>query len=189
MTLSDLTVGYALCGSFCTFEKAIAQMRALKEQGATVLPIMSENACNTDTRFGRASDIVWEIEDICGRKIIKSIVEAEPIGPKKMCDIIVVAPCTGNTLAKWANAITDTSVTMACKSHLRIGRPVLLCLATNDGLGATAKNIGAMINTKNIYFVPFSQDDYDKKPKSLVAHFEMIPESVLAAMEGKQLKL
>ena len=108
MILSDLTVGYALCGSFCTFEKAIAQMRALKEQGATVLPIMSENACNTDTRFGRASDIVWEIEDICGRKIIKSIVEAEPIGPKKMCDIIVVAPCTGNTLAKLANAITDT---------------------------------------------------------------------------------
>lgn len=106
-----------------------------------------------------------------------------------MCDIIVVAPCTGNTLAKLVNAITDTSVTMACKSHLRIGRPVLLCLATNDGLGATAKNIGAMINTKNIYFVPFSQDDYDKKPKSLVAHFEMIPESVLAAMEGKQLKL
>lgn len=182
------TIGYALCGSFCTFEKSINQMRALADAGYPLVPIMSYNAYSTDTRFGKADDFVWEIEDICNRKVIKSIVEAEPIGPKKMLDLLLVSPCTGNTLAKLANAITDTPVTMAAKSHLRIGRPLLLALATNDGLGGSAQNIGKLLNNKHVYFVPFSQDDPVKKPNSLVAHFDQIPAAIEAALDGRQLQ-
>ena len=148
--MDKLTFGFAMCGSFCTFSKAIEQMRFLAEQGYRILPIMSQNAYSTDTRFGKADDFVWEIEDICNHKVIKNIVEAEPIGPKKMVDLMIVAPCTGNTLAKLANGVTDTSVTMAVKSNLRISRPVLLTVATNDALSASAQNIGKLMNTKNI---------------------------------------
>ena len=186
--MKSITIGYAMCGSFCTFSKSIEQARRLSEQGYRLLPIMSQNASSTDTRFGRAEDFIWELEDICGHKLLKTISDAEPIGPKKMCDLILVAPCTGNTLAKLANGITDTTVTMACKSHLCIGRPVLLAPATNDGLGASAQNIGRLLNTRHIYFVPFSQDDPEKKPNSLVAHFDRIPEAVEAALQNRQLQ-
>ena len=186
--MSSITFGYAVCGSFCTFDKAIEQLRNLVEAGYSILPIMSQNAYSTDTRFGRADDFVWEIEDICNKKIIKSIVEAEPIGPKKMVDLMIVAPCTGNTMAKLANGITDTTVTMAVKSTLRTGRPVLLAPATNDALSASAQNIGKLLNNKNIYFVPMKQDDPAKKPASVVADFSLILPAALAALDGKQLQ-
>ncbi len=180
------SIGFAMCGSFCTFSRAIPQMERLVETGYSVIPIMSETAYSTDTRFGKAADFADKIEKLTGREIIHTIGAAEPIGPKKLCDLIVVAPCTGNTLAKLSHGVTDTAVTMAVKSHLRIQRPVLLCAATNDGLGATAQNLGRLLNTKNIFFVPMSQDDYVNKPNSLVAHFELLPECVQQALEGVQ---
>ncbi|QEY35785.1 dipicolinate synthase subunit B [Caproiciproducens galactitolivorans] len=186
--MDSMRIGYALCGSFCTFSKAIEQMRGLAEAGYAILPIMSQNAASTDTRFGKADDFIWEIEDICGRKVLKTIVDTEPIGPKKMLDLLIVAPCTGNTLAKIANGITDTSVTMAVKSHLRIGRPVLLAPATNDALAASAQNIGRLLNCKNIYFVPMRQDDPENKPSSVVADFSLIPAAALCALEGRQMQ-
>ncbi len=186
--MTGKTVGFAMCGSFCTFQKAIEQMKNLKAMGYKILPIMSFNAYNTDTRFAKASDIIKSVEEITENRIICSIDSAEPIGPKKMCDIMLVAPCTGNTLAKLSNGITDTPVTMAVKSHLRINRPVLLSIATNDGLGASAVNIGRLMNTKNIFFVPFSQDDPEKKPNSLVAHFDLIGEALEKALEKTQLQ-
>ncbi len=186
--MTEKTVGFALCGSFCTFSKAIKEMKKLVSSGYKVLPIMSGNAYSTDTRFGKSEDIISEIEGITGNKIIHTIEAAEPIGPKKMCDLLIVAPCTGNTLAKLSNGITDTSVTMAVKSHLRILRPVLLSIATNDGLGASAQNIGRLLNTKNIYFVPFGQDEPFKKPKSLVSDFTELVRSAEMAFEGIQLQ-
>ena len=157
--MREITLGFAMCGSFCTFEAAMDQLRGLVKAGYQVIPIMSQNAYGTDTRFGRACDFVWEAEDICGRKVIHSIVGAEPLGPKNMVDALVIAPCTGNTLAKLACGVTDTPVTMAAKSCLRIGLPVVLCPATNDALAASAQNIGRLLNTKNVYFVPMRQDD------------------------------
>ncbi len=179
-------IGFAMCGSFCTFSRAIAQIKRLKDEGYNVIPIMSETAYSTDTRFGTAVEFINKIESITGNKIISSITEAEPIGPKKMCDLIIAAPCTGNTIAKLSNGITDTAVAMAVKSHLRICRPVLICVSTNDALGASAKNIGGLLNTKNIYFVPMSQDDYINKPKSLVGNFEIIPECAAEVLKGVQ---
>jgi dipicolinate synthase subunit B len=181
-------LGFAMCGSFCTFRRVIDEMRHIAEEGYPILPIMSQNACQTDTRFGRASDFIWEVEDICGRKVIRTIVDAEPIGPKKMVDLMVVAPCTGNTLAKLANGITDTPVTMAVKSSLRIGLPVVLAPATNDALAASAQNIGRLLNVQNIYFVPMRQDNPEKKPFSLVADFTLILPAALAALERKQIQ-
>lgn len=184
--MTEATIGFALCGSFCTFSKVIEQMQTLKNKGYNILPIMSENAYNTDTRFGKAKEIVEQIEDISENKVIHTIKDAEPIGPKKMCDLLLIAPCTGNTLAKLSLGITDSPVTMAAKSHLRVLRPVLLSVATNDGLGASAQNIGRLLNTKNIYFVPLRQDDYIKKPNSLVSLFEYIPDCVEKALNGVQ---
>ncbi|MBQ3969744.1 MAG: dipicolinate synthase subunit B [Clostridia bacterium] len=186
--MKKVTIGFAMCGSYCTFAKALDQLEILVRQGYDIIPIMSENAYSIDTRFGKCKDIADRVEKITGKKIIHTIKEAEPIGPKKMCDLILIAPCTGNTLAKMTNGITDTCVTMAAKSHLRILRPVLVTLATNDALGATAKNIGFMLNRKNIYFVPLQQDDYEKKPNSLVADFTLIPKAVEYALEHKQLQ-
>lgn len=186
--MTEKTLGYALCGSFCTFSKTIPQIKELVTRGYKVLPIMSETAYSTDTRFGKAEEFVSEIEDVTGNKVIHTISGAEPIGPQKMCDLLIVAPCTGNTLAKLANSVTDTAVTMAVKSHLRIKRPVLLCIATNDGLGASAQNIGKLLNTKNVYFVPFGQDDPDSKPNSLVADFSLIPKSVRLALDKTQVQ-
>lgn len=186
--MRDFTLGFALCGSFCTFEKAFEQMRRTAAAGYQLLPIMSNNAYETDTRFGRAADFIWEAEDICGRKVVHTIPGAEPLGPKRMIDALVIAPCTGNTLAKLANGITDTPVTMAAKSCLRIGLPVVLCIATNDALAASAQNIGRLMNTKNVYFVPLRQDDPEQKPNSAVADFEQLIPAVEAALKGRQLQ-
>ena len=186
--MTKATIGFAMCGSFCTFSKAFEQMSALVSAGYDVIPIMSQNACSTDTRFGSAADMVKRAEDITGKRVLCTSVDTEPLGPKKLCDLLLIAPCTGNTLAKLSLGITDTSVTMAAKSHLRILRPVLLCVATNDALGASAQNIGRLMNTKNIYFVPMVQDDYVKKPNSLVADFSRIPECVAAALKGVQVE-
>lgn len=182
------TVGFALCGSFCTLDKAIEQMEMLKEQEYNILPIMSKITYETDTRFGKARDIREKIEDICQNKIIHEITKAEPIGPKKLLDILVIAPCTGNTLGKLANGITDTAVTMAAKAQLRNSRPVLIAPSTNDGLTASAKNIGLLMNNKNIYFVPYEQDDPVNKCNSVVAIFELLPKAISATLEGKQMQ-
>lgn len=186
--LSGLRIGYALTGSFCTFEKSLEQARILRDMGAELVPIMSHNACTISTRFGKAEDIVKRLEEICGKKVISSIDAAEPIGPKSMTDIMVVAPCTSNTAAKLAGSITDTPVTMAVKSHLRSGKPVLLAIASNDSLLGSAKNLGLLFNTKNYYFVPLIQDDCINKPASLVADFSMLPAAIEAAMKGIQLR-
>lgn len=181
-------IGYALTGSFCTFHRSIEQMKLLRSMGYELYPIMSDNAYTTDTRFGRAADIIDEIEKLAGKSVIHTIVTAEPIGPKGLCDMMVVAPCTGNTLSKIASGITDTPVTMAVKSQLRVNKPVLLCIATNDALGASAQNIGRLMNTKNIYIVPMRQDNPSEKPHSLVADFEKLSESISAAFSGEQLQ-
>lgn len=182
-----MRIGYCLTGSFCTFEKSIKAMTELVNKGYAVKAIMSENAYNTDTRFGKAEDIAKQIEIITGKSIIHSIVDAEPIGPKKMFDVLVVAPCTANTLGKLANGITDTSVTMAVKSHIRNSKPVVIGISTNDALGAAAKNIGTLMNYKNYYFVPFSMDDCDNKPKSMVCDFSQIEDTILLANEGREI--
>lgn len=184
----DKTIGFAMCGSFCTLSSVIEEINNLKKLNYNIIPIMSENAYSTDTRFGRAEDINNKVEKICGHKIIHSINMAEPIGPKKLMDILVIAPCTGNTLAKLANGITDTAVTMAAKSHLRNKRPILIAVSTNDGLGAAAKNIGQLLNYKNIYFVPFGQDDCTVKENSLIADFSKIPEAVNLTLKGIQIQ-
>ncbi len=186
--MNGLKIGYAVCGSFCTFSRAIPVMEQLAAEGARVTPVMSPTAYSTDTRFGRAEDFNRRIEAACGCSIIHTIDAAEPIGPKKLLDVLVIAPCTGNTLAKLALGVTDTPVTMAAKAHLRNGRPLVLAIATNDGLAASAKNIGALMNTRNVYFVPFGQDDPTGKPGSLIAHFELIPETIEAAMNGRQIQ-
>lgn len=181
------TIAFAMCGSFCTFENALKQLALLRGK-YEVLPVMSETAYSTDTRFGTAKDFQRRVEEICGRRIIHTIADAEPIGPKRLADTVVVMPCTGNTAAKIANAVTDTSVTMAVKSALRVSMPIVLALATNDALGASCKNIGALLNTKHIYFVPLGQDDPAKKPNSLVSHFELVPQTLEAAFRGEQLQ-
>lgn len=186
--LNGLRIGFAVTGSFCTFSKAFEQMKILKEAGAKILPIMSFNSSTTDTRFGKASDHIAAIEEICGVKPILTINESEPIGPKDLTDIVVIAPCTGNTLAKLSYSITDNAVTMAVKSHLRNARPVVVNVSTNDALAGSLKNIGYLMNMKNYYFVPFRQDDSCKKPTSLVGDFSLIPQTIVSAMKGKQIQ-
>ena len=188
MNLSGKTIGYGLTGSFCTFQKALGQLRLLKETGAEIIPIMSETACGTDTRFGSAAEFTQTIQDITGNQIIHTIKGAEPFGPKALLDLLIIAPCTGNTLAKTALGITDSAITMAYKAHLRNGRPVLIGVSTNDGLGNAAKNIGALLNSKHIYFIPFRQDDCINKPLSLVADFDLLIPAAEAALEEKQLQ-
>ena len=184
----DKTIGFAMCGSFCTLSRVIDEIVNLKKLNYDIVPIMSEITYNTDTRFGKAEDFISRVEGICRHSIIHTVAMAEPIGPKKMFDLLVIAPCTGNSLAKLANGITDTSVTMSAKSHLRNKRPVLIGISTNDGLGNSAKNIGQLLNYKNIYFIPYSQDDCEKKENSLVADFSLLPEAVSSALKGKQLQ-
>lgn len=184
----NLKVGYAMCGSFCTLKRAVEEIKVLKEKDFDIYPIMSPITYSTDTRFGKASDFISEVEEICGKKIISTVKEAEPIGPKGLLDVLVISPCTGNTLGKIANGITDSSVSMAAKAHLRNGRPLVLTIATNDALSASAKNIGSLMNTKNVYFVPFGQDDAFKKPTSLIANFSLIYDTVISALDGKQLQ-
>ncbi len=189
--MSDLKgrkIGFAVCGSFCTFSKAFAQLERLIAEGAEVTAIMSFNAASLDTRFGKAADHIAYLENVTGRKVIKTIEDAEPIGPKKMFDVLIIAPCTGNTMAKLAGGIIDTPVTMAAKSHIRNASPLIIAPSTNDGLAAAAKNIGALLNLKSVFFVPFGQDDAEKKPRSLSVDFEKIPEAVAAALNGVQLQ-
>lgn len=181
------TVGFAMCGSFCTLGKAMEQMERLR-RAYNILPVMSQNVYETDTRFGTAQDFIRRSEEISGRQVVHTIVGAEPIGPKGLVDVMVVCPCTGNTLSKLAGGITDTPVTMAVKSSLRIGIPVVLCVASNDSLGASGPNIMRLMNTKNVFFVPLKQDDPEKKPFSLVADFSLLPESIGAALEKRQLQ-
>lgn len=186
--MKNLKVGYAMCGSFCTLKRAVEEIKVLKEKDFDIYPIMSPITYSTDTRFGKAADFISEVEEICGKKIICTVKDAEPIGPKGLLDVLVISPCTGNTLGKIANGITDSSVSMAAKAHLRNGRPLVLTIATNDALSASAKNLGALMNTKNVYFVPFGQDDAFKKPTSLIADFSLIYDTVISALDGKQLQ-
>lgn len=181
-----MKIGYCLTGSFCTFKKSIAALEEIVSAGHSVTPIMSENAYSTDTRFGDANDIQNELINITGNSIIHTIKDAEPIGPKKMFDVLCVAPCTGNTLAKLSNGITDTCVTMAVKSHIRNARPVVIGVSTNDALGAAAKNIGILMNYKNYYFVPLGMDDCINKPKSMVCDFTKLLHTIELAYEGKE---
>lgn len=186
--MEHITLGYAFCGSFCTIKQSLEQLKALSLFDIEILPIMSEIVYRSDTRFGKAEDLIKDVENICKNKVIHSITSAEPIGPKNLLDIIIVAPCTGNTIAKIALGITDTPVTMAVKAHLRNNKPVVLGIATNDALGASAKNIGLLHNTKNIFFVPYRQDDAFSKNNSLVCDFSKIIETTQKALIGEQIQ-
>jgi len=182
-----MNIGFALCGSFCTYSKIFPIMEALANEH-TVIPIFSDNAYCTDSRFGTAEEHIRRTESICGHTVLHTISEVEPIGPKKLLDILVIAPCTGNTLAKLAHSIADTPVTMAAKSHLRNGGPVLVGVSTNDGLAGAAENIGKLLSRKNYYFVPFGQDDPIGKPTSIVADYTQISQAIDAAMRGNQIQ-
>ncbi len=186
--MNGLSVGFALCGSFCTFHKAIPCMQALADRGAAVVPILSETAYGTDTRFGTAADFRSRIETICGQRILHTLTDVEPIGPKKLLDLLIIAPCTGNTLGKLANGVTDSCVTLAAKAHLRNGRPLLLAVSTNDALGASAQNIGRLLTAKHMFFVPMGQDDPLHKTNSVVADFDRLVEAAEAALRGEQLQ-
>ena len=181
-------VGFALCGSFCTHQTVLKELEKLCGEYETVLPIVSPICQVTDTRFGTAKEFLARVEELTGHRAIRTIAEAEPIGPKKLLDILVIAPCTGNTLGKLAAGITDTPVTMATKAHLRNGRPVVLAVASNDGLSGAAKNLGELLVRKDYYFVPFGQDNALKKPSSLVADFSLIGETVRCALAGEQIQ-
>ena len=181
-------VGFAFCGSFCTYDRAMRALEQVKARFGDVTPIVSEASAATDTRFGPAHEFMREMERICDKRVIDTMVKAEPIGPQKLLDVLVICPCTGNTLAKLAGGITDSTVTLAAKAHLRNGRPLVLCPATNDALAASAKNIGALLDKKNVYFVPFRQDDPQGKPTSVVADFSLVPDAISAALEGRQLQ-
>lgn len=181
-------IGFAVCGSFCTLSFAIEQLYVLKELGYDITPIASDIVYNTDTRFGKATDFIDKMESICGKPCIHTVKDAEPIGPKALLDALIIAPCTGNTLGKLACGITDTSVTMAAKAHLRNERPLILAPSTNDALGASAKNIGLLLNCKNVYFVPFGQDLPDKKHNSCISNFKLVPDTLEAALSGTQLQ-
>lgn len=186
--MTGKTIGFAMTGSFCTFAPAIRALSELCEQYASVIPIFSEHAATLDTRFGTAAEHLRQVEEICRKPVICTIPDAEPIGPKHLLDALVIAPCTGNTLAKLTAGIADSAVTFACKAHLRNGRPVILAVSTNDGLAAAAQNIGLLLNRKQFFFVPFGQDDPIHKPASLTADLSRLRETVDAALEGVQLQ-
>lgn len=188
MELTNKEIGFAMTGSYCTFDQVIPQIRKLKEMGAQIHPIVSENVSKTDTRFMKVEDLYEKLQCISGREVIDTITKAEPIGPNSMFDLLIVAPCTGNTASKIALGITDTPVVMAVKAHLRNQKPVLLAIATNDALSTSAKNIGSLLNTQHIFFVPMSQDNYIKKETSMVAEMDLIPKAAAVALEGKQLQ-
>ncbi len=188
MIVQGKNVGIALTGSFCTFDKVFPQIERLVSENANVYTIFSDRSQITDTRFGNADSFLQKAGDITGKKPITTLVEAEKLGPNNLLDVIVVAPCTGNTLAKMANAITDSTVLMAAKGLLRNNKPVVIAVSTNDALSNNLKNIGLLINNKNIFFVPFGQDNYKGKPNSMVAHFDLIIPTIEEALEGRQLQ-
>ena len=186
MIVADkIRLGFAMCGSFCTFKLVLEELERLAKD-YDITPIMSQGAAFTDTRFGKAEDFRRRVAEICGREPITTIADAEPIGPRALLDVLVIEPCTGNTLGKLANGITDTPVTMAAKAHLRNGRPLVLAVSTNDALGASARNIGTLMNAKNIFFVPMRQDSPRGKPASLVADFSETAAAIKSALEGGQ---
>lgn len=188
MDLSNRNIGYGITGSFCTFARTKKEIRKLTEMGAHVIPIFSYQTQTCDNRFGTAKEFMEEVRKITGNAGICTIPEAEPIGPKGYLDVMVIAPCTGNSAAKLASGITDTPVLMAAKAHLRNEKPLVIAISTNDALGANFKNIGMLMNMKHIYFVPFAQDNYEKKPNSMVAKMELLPETVAAALGGYQIQ-
>lgn len=188
MDLSRYTIGIGITGSFCTFDKVKIEIREMKQVFGDIVPIFSNSAASYDTRFGTAEKMREDIEEITGHKIIDTIMGAEPIGPKGYLDAMVIAPCTGNTLAKLANGITDSPVLMAAKAHLRNNKPLIISISTNDAMGINFKNIGLLMNMKNIYFVPFAQDDPVEKPNSLIANLKLIPDTIEMAMQGKQIE-
>ena len=188
MEYAGLKIGFGITGSHCTLNEITQVMKHLIDGGAEVTPIISYSVESMDTRFGQADQWKNEFREITGKELIYTITDAEPVGPRKLFDCMVIAPCTGNTLAKLANGITDTPVLMATKAHLRNGRPVVVAISTNDGLGLNARNIGTLLNTKNIYFVPFGQDNPELKANSLVAHMTKLPETILEATKGKQIQ-
>ena len=182
-----MTIGFALCGSFCTYDRVFPVMERLGKS-YELIPIFSQSAYSTDSWFGNAEAHIARAEAICGRPVLHTLAEVEPIGPKKMLDALIIAPCTGNTLAKLAHSIADGPVTMAAKSHLRNGRPVIIAISTNDALAGAAENIGKLLSRKHYYFVPFGQDDAFGKPTSIVGDFSKIPQALEMALEGKQLQ-
>lgn len=188
MNLQGITIGYALAGSHCTFDEVMPQIKRLIDAGARVIPIISHSVKMTDTRFGKSEDWQAKLKEITGNDIIATIVDAEPLGPSKLLDVLVIAPCTGNTTAKLANAMTDSPVIMAAKAQLRNQRPLILAISTNDGLSMNAQNIAKLYNMRNIYFVPYGQDSPIGKPNSLVANMKLIPEACEAALQGRQLQ-
>ena len=183
-----IQLGFAITGSFCTFQKILTVLKKIAEQNYQIVPIFSEHSSEMDTRFQTAKDFVKSVQEITGHPGIFTIPEAEPIGPKGYLDALVIAPCTGNTLAKLNSGITDSPVLMAAKAHLRNEKPLIISISTNDALGMNFKNLGSLMNTKNIYFVPFGQDNYKKKTSSMIAHVDLIPETVEAALAGRQLQ-
>lgn len=187
MELNGIKIGFVLTGSFCTFKKTIPKIKELIKQGAKVLPIMSYNSYELDTKFGKAKDFISQIEEITSQKIIHTITEAEPIGPKKLTDIMIIAPCSGNTMAKLAYDIIDTPAVMAAKSHLRNGNPLVIAPSTNNGLSGNAENIGKLLNRQNYYFVPFRQDNPITKPRSIVFDSEYIIKTIKFALDGEQI--
>lgn len=188
MSMDNKTrLGLALCGSYCTYEKLFQAAEKLTET-YDLIPIMSENAAETDTRFGTATEHIKRLMLLSGHKVVTTIAEAEPLGPKTPLDALLIAPCTGNTLAKLSHSITDTAVTMAAKAHLRNGKPLVIAFSTNDGLTGSAPNIAALFNRKNVYLVPYKQDDFTKKPYSLASDFALLPDAIEAALEGRQLQ-
>jgi len=188
MSLKGVKVGLALTGSFCTLHSVMVEIEKLVNEGAEVIPIVSKEVAALDTRFGAAASWLDRLREISGREPIRTIVEAEPVGPQKLLDILVVAPCTGNTMAKLANAIIDGPVLMAIKAQLRNQRPVVLAISTNDGLGLNARNLGVLLNTKNLYLVPFGQDNPQEKPNSLVARIDLLIPTIKEAVAGRQLQ-
>lgn len=188
MKLEDARVGFALCGSYCTYAQVFSALEALVPQAGTIIPILSQQSGSQDTRFGSAAEVRSRLEALCGRPVLDSIVQVEPIGPKKLLDLLIIAPCTGNTLAKLACGVTDTAVTMAAKAHLRNGRPVLLAPSTNDGLSVSLRNLGDLLCRKGYYCVPFRQDDPTGKPNSLVARMDQIPQAARCALDGEQMQ-
>jgi dipicolinate synthase subunit B len=188
MDFSNYHIGYGITGSFCTFAQTRKQVIRLKEMGAKITPIFSFQTQTLDTRFGSAKEFVEGICEITDSEGIRTIPEAEPIGPNNYLDVMVIAPCTGNTAAKLCNGIVDTPVLMAAKAHMRNGKPLVIAISTNDALGMNFKNIGALMNMKNIYFVPFGQDNHKSKPNSMIAHLELLPETIGCAMRGKQIQ-
>lgn len=186
--MNKITLGFALCGSFCTFKSTIEIMKRLSENNFDIVPIMSFNASEISTRFGKCEDFINEIENISGKRVIKSILDAEPIGPKKILDALLIEPCTGNTLGKLANGIADTPVTLAAKAHLRNEKPLIIAVSSNDALATSAGNIGSLLNRKNVFFVPMRQDDPGGKPRSIVADFVKTEETIRLALKNEQIQ-